>query len=220
MKCKIALIDDEKLFTVGMKMIIESHPDLIVNYIAHNGKELIDDIKSDNFSSDIILLDLSMPVMDGVDTLLELQKLRINYKCIILTSHYNEGMIIKLLDEGAAGFLAKDEDPGNVIQTILDVYNKGFHIDDYIMKLLQNRRYLSSKKKLHEELSKRELEVLKLICDELTNQEIAEKLFISKRTVEGHRNRMMEKTGSKNTVGLVIYAIEHKLIDVNITKYH
>lgn len=219
MKYKVALVDDEKLFTVGLKMIIESHPDLDVNFIGYNGEDLIKEVTESTFNSDVILLDLSMPRKDGVETLQELSALSRNFKIIILSSFYNEGIIVKLLDEGASGFLAKDADPGKVINTILNIIHKGFHIDDFIMNLLKNRRVYSKKQKLKEALTKRELEVLELICKEYTNKEIADKLYLSKRTIEGHRNRMLDKTGSKNTVGLVLYAVEHSLIDVEITKY-
>ena len=107
----------------------------------------------------------------------------------------------------------------NVIKTINKVAEKGFYINDYILQLIRNRRLLANRKQLHADLSKREIEILKLICEENTNKEIAEKLFISPRTVEGHRNRILDKTNSKNTVGLVIFAIEHSLIDVNISRF-
>jgi len=166
-----------------------------------------------------LILDLSMPEKDGVDTYLELTKIGLAPKTIILSSHYNDGIIIKMLDEGVSAFLAKDEDPDEVINTIINVYERGFHINDYIMRLIRNRRLLASKKKLHSKLSTRENEIMLLICEELTNKEIAEKLFISSRTVEGHRNRILEKTNAKNTVGIVLYAIEHNLFSVKIDKY-
>ena len=177
-------------------------------------------IKSDKFEAEVIMLDLSMPVLDGIDTLLALNEMKHPAKVIILSSHYNDSIIVKLLDEGAAGFLAKNEDPDEVIKTIKKVAKKGFYINDYILQLIRNRRLLAGRKKLHADLSKREVEILKLICEENTNKEIAEKLFISPRTVEGHRNRILDKTNSKNTVGLVIFAIEHKLIDVNISRFN
>ena len=124
-----------------------------------------------------------------------------------------------MLDEGASGFLAKNEDPVVVIDTIRKVIQKGFHINDYILNLVRHRRLNSKKKVIQTDLSLREIEVLKLICEEYTNKEIADKLFISTRTVEGHRKSLLEKIECKNTAGLVIYAIEHGLIEVNVLRF-
>ncbi len=219
-KYKVAIVDDEVLFIEGMKLILGQDENLEITNTAQNGAELLELIKSDQFEAEVIMLDLSMPVLDGIDTLLALNEMKHPAKVIILSSHYNDSIIVKLLDEGAAGFLAKNEHPDEVIKTIKKVAKKGFYINDYILQLIRNRRLLASRKKLHADLSKREVEILKLICEENTNKEIAEKLFISPRTVEGHRNRILDKTNSKNTVGLVIFAIEHKLIDVNISRFN
>lgn len=219
-KIKIAIVDDELLFIAGMKAILEREENFEVSYTASNGAELIESFQKEDFDIDIILLDLSMPKTDGIDTLRYLNKHKITQKIIILTSHYNDSIIIKLLDEGASGFLAKNESPSEVIQTIKMVHTKGFYINDYIMQLIRNRRLFASKKQISEELSSREIEVLKLICEEYSTKEIADKLFISTRTVEGHRNKILEKTFSKNVAGLVIYAIEHGHIDVHFSKYN
>lgn len=219
-KYKVAIVDDETLLRQGMKMILEQGNNIEVTNVAENGQDLINQIDANTFDADIILLDLSMPVMDGIDTLLELNRRDLSYNIIILTSHYNDSIILKLLDEGAAGFLAKNEDPSEVIKTVIQVGEKGFHINDYILQLIRKRRLLSAQKKLKLELTPREIEIIGLICQEYTNKEIAEKLYISPRTVEGHRNRILEKTQCKNIAGVVIYAIEHKLFDVNISKYN
>lgn len=218
-KYKIAIVDDEVLFIEGMKLILGQNEQLEITNTAQNGAELLELIKTKQFNADVIMLDLSMPVLDGVDTLLALNEMKHPAKVIILSSHYNDSIIVKLLDEGAAGFLAKNENPDEVIKTIIKVAKKGFYINDYILQLIRNRRLLASRKKLHSNLSKREVEILILICEENTNKEIAEKLFISPRTVEGHRNRILDKTNSKNTAGLVIFAIENNLIDINISRF-
>jgi DNA-binding NarL/FixJ family response regulator len=219
-KIKVAIADDEFLFIEGLKMILEQDAELQVVFTSTNGKDVIDRLAVDGQVTNIILLDLEMPVKDGVDTLLEIIEKEYPVKVIILSSHYNDGMIIKLLDEGAAGFLAKNENPDVVIQTIKEVYKKGFHINHYILQLIRNRKIFTKKKIVGSELSKREIEILKLICEEYTNKEIADRLKLSARTVEGHRQNILEKTQCKNTVGLVIYAIEHQLIDVHISKYN
>jgi DNA-binding NarL/FixJ family response regulator len=219
-KINVAIVDDEQLIIQGLKMLLEHDAEIQVTNIAYNGVQLFEQIQENRFEADIILLDISMPVMDGIDTLLKINELKLPYKVIILSSHYNDGMIVRFLDEGVSGFLAKNEHPDDVIHTIKNVHSKGFHINEYIMNLIRNRRLMAKNKKYNENLSEREIEVLKLICEEYTNKEIADKLFISQRTVEGHRNRILEKIDSKNTAGMVVYAIEHNLFNVKVSKYN
>ena len=218
-KVKIALVDDELLFRKGLEFIIHQDENLEVVFHANNGREFLNAWEQNADLADVILLDLSMPVLDGIDTLLALQKLEHKAKVIILTSHYQKNIIAKLIDEGAASFLAKNEKPDVVLETIKNVFAKGYHFDDYIMQIFRDKMKFAKKDKINIKLSEREIEVLRLICKEYTAKEIAEKLFISARTVEGHKNSMLEKIGAKNTVGLVIYAIEHKLFDVQITLF-
>jgi DNA-binding NarL/FixJ family response regulator len=218
-KTKVAIVDDEILMIKGMKVLLEQEGDIIVTNEATNGRELLDLIISRSLDADIILLDLSMPEMDGVDALKEINRFDEEYKIIVLTSHYNDSLILKMLDEGVSGFLAKNENPEDVINTIRKVAQKGFHINDHVLQLIRQRRFLAKKKNNKESLSKREIEIIEHVCNELSTKEIAEKLFISPRTVEGHRNRILEKTGCKNIAGVVVYAIEHNLFAVNISKF-
>lgn len=218
-KIKVCIVDDEKLFMQGMSMILGMDSDIEVVMSAANGLDFFHKLQNNYIDIDVMLLDLEMPVMDGVETLLRLVKEEHKIKVIILSSHYNDSMIIKLLDEGAAGFLAKNENPDEVIETIKQVNSKGFHINAQIMQLIRNRRLIAKRKNQLLELTPREIDVLKLICLEYTNKEIGDQLHISPRTVEGYRQSILEKTQSKNTAGIVIYAIEHQLFDVKISKY-
>lgn len=219
-KIRVGIVDDERLFIQGMRMILEQDEDLTVSFEAENGLELLEKLAEDENLADVVLLDLAMPLLDGVDTLLKIISLSIPIKVIILTSHYNDSMIVKLLDEGASGFLAKNEHPDIVIQTIKGVHRKGFFINDHIMQLIRDRRLLAKRKLVDIDLTHREIEILKLICKEYTNKEIADNLKISSRTVEGHRKSILEKIDCKNTAGMVIYAIEHKLYDVHISPFN
>jgi DNA-binding NarL/FixJ family response regulator len=219
-KIRVGIVDDERLFIQGMRMILEQDEDLTVSFEAENGLELLEKLAEDENLADVVLLDLAMPLLDGVDTLLKIISLSIPIKVIILTSHYNDSMIVKLLDEGASGFLAKNEHPDIVIQTIKGVHRKGFFINDHIMQLIRDRRLLAKRKLVDIDLTHREIEILKLICKEYTNKEIADSLKISSRTVEGHRKSILEKIDCKNTAGMVIYAIEHKLYDVHISPFN
>lgn len=219
-KIRVGIVDDERLFIQGMRMILEQDEDLTVSFEAENGLELLEKLAEDENLADVVLLDLAMPLLDGVDTLLKIISLSMPIKVIILTSHYNDSMIVKLLDEGASGFLAKNEHPDIVIQTIKGVHRKGFFINDHIMQLIRDRRLLAKRKLVDIDLTHREIEILKLICKEYTNKEIADNLKISSRTVEGHRKSILEKIDCKNTAGMVIYAIEHKLYDVHISPFN
>ena len=218
-KYKIALTDDEALFRKGMEMLLQDCDFCEVIIEAENGAELLTALENAQSLPDVILLDLQMPVLDGVDTLKLLQRDYQDINIIVLTSHYNSSMILKLVEEGASAFLPKNVDPDELMETIKNVVEKGFHYNAYIVQLLRERMLFGKprKKASVDELTKREKEILMLICDQFTNKEIAEKLFISSRTVEGHRNKMLEKTQSKNTVGLIIYAIENGLVSVNLT---
>lgn len=218
-KIKVAIVDDEKLIVEGMKMILEHDEKFQVTNVAQHGLELFDQINKGLFYADVILLDISMPQMDGMATLKKLNQLNLKTKIIALTSYYNDGMIMKFLNDGASAFLAKNEDPGEVIVTIKNVFEKGFYVNTYILDLIKKRRLHNRDLKLNESLTGRETEILKLICEEYTNKEIADMLFLSQRTVEGHRNRILEKIDCKNTAGMVIYAIENKIININGSLY-
>lgn len=218
-KYKIVLTDDEALFRKGLHRILSDCGDCEVLFEAHHGIDLLAKLKRAKNLPDIILLDMNMPEMDGVDTLKELNKEYPDIKVIILTSHYNATLILKMIELGASAFMPKNVDLDELLKTIKDVGDKGFHYDDNIVKLLREKMKMGKdqQKKIIDELTKREKEILLLICDQCTNKEIAEKLFISKRTVEGHRNKMLEKTLSKNTVGLIIYAIERNIISLKVS---
>jgi DNA-binding NarL/FixJ family response regulator len=218
-KFQIAITDDEALFRKGMNLILSYEEEFNVVFEAENGLQLLDKLAKAESLPDVVLLDLHMPEMDGVDTLKAVNLAYPELKVIILTSHYNNSMILKLVEEGASAFMPKNVNPDELIETIKSVAARGFHYNAYIVQLLRERMLFGKPKKKAtlDELTKREKEILMLICDQYTNKEIAEKLFISSRTVEGHRNKMLDKTQSKNTVGLIIYAIENGLVSVDLS---
>ncbi|MEM1320835.1 MAG: response regulator transcription factor [Bacteroidota bacterium] len=216
---KLAIVDDQKLFLNGLKFIIETFEGIELIIEAHDGEDFIQKIKDK--TPDVVLLDLKMPIMDGVETTKYLKVHHPDIKILLLTMYNDERFITHLMELGANGYLLKDEEPEIVEEAIRTVVQKGFYFNDYVSKALltgvkvKNNKALpgfTSNDKLN--LTKRELEVLQLICQELTTSEIAQKLFISIRTVEGHRKNLLEKTGVRNMAGLVIYAMKHKLISV------
>nr|WP_293836922.1 response regulator transcription factor [uncultured Arsenicibacter sp.] len=217
-KIKLALCDDHNLFRVGMATILSQVPDFELILEASNGQELID--KVPRKTPDVVLLDLQMPVLDGTATA---DWLRENYpliKIVVLTMHDEDRMVLHLLEKGVSGYLLKDAEPDEVELAIRKVIDEGVYLNEFVSKAMlrkmtnrttvvkQPSTFYNSKVLL----SEREKEVLKLICEGLSTAEISEKLFLSPRTVEGHRLRILEKTGTKNTAGMVAYAFKNNLV--------
>ena len=219
-KIHIAIADDEQLFRAGIRFLLERVEEFEILFEAENGQELIDHLTLADKIPDIILMDLKMPVLNGVETTKIVHKQHPDIKIIALTSYGGKSFIINMIDVGASSYLLKNASPKNVIFTIQEVYKKGFYYDEQVMKMIHENLISTNGKKIRSDLdkkllSKRELEVLELICSEYTTSEIAEKLFISPRTVDGHRNNLLLKTGSKNVAGLVIYGIQKKLVELS-----
>ncbi len=211
-KIKIFLVDDHNLFREGLKFLL-SNDDLISEiYEAENGKDLLENVL--NVKPDIILMDIEMPVMNGIEATKETLKIFPESKVIALSMYGDENFYSEMIDAGAKGFLLKNSKFEDVQKAIVDV-NEGKNyfspeILEAIIKNLNKKKY----KKKNTELTEREIEVLYNICKGLSNQEIADFLFISKRTVDKHRENILLKTQSKNTAGLVIYAIKNEIFEV------
>jgi DNA-binding NarL/FixJ family response regulator len=182
---------------------------------ADNGEELINKIPE--MQPDIVLCDLKMPVKDGIDTTKHITKQFPHIRVIILTMYEDDRFVGHLMDCGAAGYLLKSTDPSEIKKAIMDVMRTGFYLNPFVNKVLIKKNYSKQKfnPSLNSEvvLSAREKEVLTLVCLEFTAQEISAKMEISPRTVEAIKDRLMERFGVKNSVGLVFYAMKNQLID-------
>lgn len=216
---KVAIADDETLLRLGLKMLLENQGDIEVVYSAADGQEMLQYLMGPEDHPDLVLLDLSMPVMDGPDCLMTITQWEKHPKVIVLSSHYNSGIIRKMVSLGASAFINKNEKPDVIANAIRSVVNKGYFFDEYVYRLISKNGLGSKPVDEVDELSAREKEILLLICEEFTNKEIGEKLHLSSRTVEGHRQNLLIKTGAKNTAGLIIYAIEHAYFEVHIIRY-
>ncbi|MFK8059182.1 MAG: response regulator [Polaribacter sp.] len=219
-KINIAIADDEQLFRSGIRFLLEREANFNVIFEAENGQELIDFVTDTEEFPDVILMDLKMPEMNGVETTKVIHKTHPDIKIIALTSYGGKSFITNMIDVGASSYLLKNTSPKMVIHTINEVFEKGFYYDEKVLKIIHENIISSSGKRIKSDLdkkllSKREIDVLELICEQCTTTEIAEKLFISPRTVEGHRNNLLLKTESKNVAGLVIYGIQKKLIEIS-----
>jgi len=211
-KTRIIIADDHQLFRNGLKILLASFPEFEVIGEVSNGKEFLSLIR--NLSADVALMDINMPEMDGIEATKQAMKIHNNLNIIALSMYDEEEYYYKMVEAGAKGFLLKDSDISEVKEAILTVKKGNSY---FSQELLQNviqkikRREYESKSA---NLSKREIEILLKICEGLSNQEIAETLFISKRTVDKHRANLLGKTGSKNTASLILFAIKNKLIEI------
>jgi len=215
-KINIVITDDHKLFRKGIIALLEDFDFIGEINEASNGKELLDLLSEIKILPDLILLDLRMPIMDGVEAHKKIKDLYPEIKIIILTMEDDEQFILHLISEGVNGYLLKNADPVEMEQAILKVYKKGFYFSEDISSLVMKN--LNKKEKVetifNPDFSERELQVLKLICKEYTNAEIAETFDVSVRTAEGYRQKLVEKAGAKNIAGLVILALKHKWVTI------
>jgi len=215
---KIALVDDQHLFRNVLATALASDGRFDVVMETADGYILLEHLAAGHSMPDLAVIDMAMPTINGPELTQRLQKQYPQIKIVILSINYRESLIAKMIDTGASAFLNKNCDLETLKHAIEQVHQTGFYIDSSTMRALKTRP-LRSKTAYKEnappiDLTKREIEILELICQEYNNHEIAERLFISARTAEGHRNNLLLKTGCKNTAGLVVFAIKHDLFDV------
>ena len=210
----VLIADDHKVFRDGIVSILEDVEDIAVIAEANDGREVIAKLKE--IQPQVILMDITMGDANGIDT----SKLVLNkypdIKILVLSMHSESGYIVKMLEAGASGYLLKDAGKEEMIRAIRTVaegntyYSK--KVSSAIVEHLTNPNK-TQKEKTGIPLTKREVEVLQLIAEEYSNPEIAEKLYISIRTVDTHRRNLLEKLGAKNTAGLVKFAMKHGIIE-------
>lgn len=211
----LAIADDQLLFRKGMISLIREFKGIEVSIEADNGRHLLDQLRVYTGQIDIILLDMSMPEMNGIETMKVLKEEFPDIKVIILTVYNEDKFIITAVELGANGYLVKNADPSEVEKSIRTVVSHDFYFDDQTLEAMKKGLFTSRQKlslNIISELTQREKQVLELICRESTTSEIAAQLFISERTVDGHRNNLLAKTGCRNTAGLVLFAVKHNLI--------
>jgi two-component system response regulator NreC len=222
-KITIGLVEDQFLFRQGMKAILSAWPEIEVVFESAEGYTVIDKLRESPVLPNVMLVDLSLPPQGqkefgGKEVTIALRETFPDIKVIILSGHTDENFIAQLIECGAHGYLVKDSDPGEVYEAITFAQSKGSYINAHTLKAIQNNIGRKTKARSVaspvDQLTKREKEILQLICQQLTTEEIAEKLFISPKTVNGHRNSLLEKTGAKNVAGLVVYAVKHNVVEV------
>ncbi len=211
-KIKIIITDDHQLFRNGLKILLDSIPEFEVVGEASNGEEFLKLIKT--IQADIALMDINMPELDGVEATRKGLILCPSINIIALSMYGEEEYYYKMVDAGAKGFILKDSDINEVKEAINTVYKgSSYFSQELLYHVIQKIKHREHESKTAN-LSKREREILFKICEGLSNQEIADTLFISKRTVDKHRANLLGKTNSKNTASLILFAIRNKLIEI------
>jgi DNA-binding NarL/FixJ family response regulator len=213
-KIKITLVDDHALFRNGLKILLNTNSKFDIINESVNGKNFIDSLDADNLP-DIVLMDINMPIMDGIDATEYIHKKYPDIKVIALSMFGEEEYYYKMINAGAKGFLLKNSDINEVIEAINQVMvGESYFSQELLYNVIKKFKPQKEVEDEFANLSKRELQVLNEICNGYSNQEIADALFISKRTVDKHRANLLSKTNSKNTANLIMYAVKNKLISV------
>jgi DNA-binding NarL/FixJ family response regulator len=214
-KIKIAIADDYRIFREGLKVGLSADDNLEVVLEADNGEDLLKGLQA--ISPDVILMDLKMPIMDGMEATKEVRKKYPLVKVLVVSMYDDDKFIIHLMENGANGYLLKNAEPDEILRSIYAVHENGYYFNDLVNKALLKKLILKNNFKpafnQNVELTEREQEVLKLICQEKTAIEIAKEIFLSPRSIEGIRQRMIEKIGVRNTAGIVMFAVKNGLVD-------
>ncbi len=210
-KIDIIIVDDHLLFSEGFEGLISDFKEFNVLAVLANGKALIDYFSTDNQHPDIVLMDIQMPVMNGLEATKWIKAYHPHIKVLGLSSECDEEIILKMLRAGANGYLGKVIHPSELEFALKEVYTKGFFYTENVSNTLLN----SLEVKEHKEvivLKAKELEFLKLACTEMTYKQIAETMYLSPKTVENYREALFDKLNVKSRIGLVLYAIKEKIV--------
>jgi DNA-binding NarL/FixJ family response regulator len=215
---KVAIADDHALFRTGVKTSLSSRKDIEMIAEAENGMQLLNLLK--HIKPDVILLDIQMPIMDGLTTLPEIKKLYPDVKVIMLSMHNDHSVITRMMEIGANSYLTKDSDSEVIYQAIKTCFEQEFFFNDLTNKaLLSGLRMKRTNDAANDvpdvNLSDKEKTVLKLMCEEKSTREIASAVDLSPRTVEAIRDKLKTKTGSKSLAGLIMYAVKAGIVEQN-----
>ena len=212
---KVAIADDHVLFRAGVKTALSIHKDIKMIAEADNGMQLLTVLK--HVQPDVILLDIQMPILDGIGTLPEIKKLYPQIKVIMLTMHNDHSMISKLMELGANSYLTKNSDSEIIYQAIKTVHEEEYYFNQLTNKALIDglrvKRQAEASLPVDAKLNDKEIAILRMICEEKSTKEIADLVDLSPRTVEAIRDKLKVKTGAKSLAGLVMYAVKSGIIE-------
>lgn len=214
---KIIIVDDHTLFRSGLKTLLETISNIKVVAEFSNGQEFLDFMACSpkQNAPDVVLLDIEMPIMGGIEAMERISMHHPDLKVLTLSMYGEQEYYFKMVSMGVKGFMLKNSDIQDVVAAIDSVATGGsFFSQELLCNLVNSLRSTTKLEDNENELSEREQEILLLICQGLSNQNIADQLFISKRTVDKHRANILSKTGCKNTANLVVYAIKNSLVEI------
>ncbi|WP_421874337.1 response regulator [Marinoscillum sp.] len=213
---RVLIADDHTLFRKGMSMMVRTFPGVVSVHDVENGQKALDYLSENPV--DILLLDLEMPVLDGWETSRKVVENFHDTYIIMISMHDSLKLISDLIEIGVHSYLLKSAEPEEVQKAMISVINNDFYYNQLVAKALHQKVKSGNADKFFDEdknqLTKREVEILELICQELTMKEIGEKLFISEQTIHTHRKNLMRKTEAKNAVGLVKFAIQNHIVSL------
>jgi two-component system, NarL family, response regulator NreC len=212
---RLLIADDHEIFRDGLALMLARQKEITLLGQAGDGKELVE--LSSAHKPDVIITDIKMPVMDGIQATKKILKDQPDVKIIALSMFDEEMLIVDMLEAGAKGYLLKNADKSEILEAIETVFEDKTYYCHHTSARLTNMIVKSSfnpyRKKEAVSFNERELEIIRLICQQNSSREISDKLYLSSRTVEGYRTKILEKMNAKNTVGVVVYALKHNLIE-------
>lgn len=216
-KIRLAIAEDHELYREGLIHRLSKEPHILVVGQFENGAELLQFLESNTV--DIVLMDIKMPILNGISTTMEILNKYQETKVIALTMYDNDNSLIDMLQAGATGYLLKNDNYLEIISVINDVYDgkKAYckKVHSKILEIISKNKYHPHSKTKNDEISPLELEIIKLICRSYSAKEIADILKMSFRTIEGYKSKILTKFDVKSTIGIVVYAIKNKLVDIN-----
>jgi DNA-binding NarL/FixJ family response regulator len=211
---RLVIADDHEIFRDGLALMLSKQQDIILAGQASNGRDLLE--LAERLRPDVVMTDIKMPIMDGIEATKLLLEQNPDLKIIALSMFDEENLIVDMLEAGARGYLLKNADKQEILDAINNVYeNKTYycrHTSARLASMIVKSKFNPYKKSEPVSFNDREKEIIRMICQQCTNQEIGDKLFLSKRTVEGYRTKILEKMNVKNTAGVVIFALRHHII--------
>lgn len=212
---RLAIADDHPTFRKGLASLLSNVPGIELVMEASDGQDLIE--KMETIQPEVVLMDIQMPRMGGIEATQYIREHWPAVKVVILSMHDDDSFVTHLVELGANGYLVKDSEPDEIIKAVQTVASEDYYYGAFLNRVMHRKMVDKNKKRPVVavngliKLSDREVEVLRLICEGLTTAQIADRIFLSDRTVEGHRTRIMEKIGAKNTAGMVVYAVKNGL---------
>lgn len=219
---QLAIVDDEQLIVTLLAQFFSEQKATQVLMTATCGDTFLEQLGSGDALPDVVLLDLRLKERDGAEIAMIIKEHYPTIRVIVISSYYKKSFIGYMLKTGICAFLPKEILPQQLLEIIVVVHQRGYYFLPEQIEVMRTQvapKVPKPKFTVEAMITHREKEILTLICQQHTAQEIADKLFITKRTVEGHKNRLLAKTGVKNTAGLVIYAIQKKLVDIRPIYY-